>query len=64
MNMKAPLPPDFKKPMWATRDFRLLIIGVVMGIAVSGMHYTAMHAAIFVAHGGSADKGLVSGFHS
>src|SRR5947209_3115337 len=28
-----------------------LIAAVVMGLAVSGMHYTAMRAAIFTAHG-------------
>lgn len=34
MKMKSVLPPDFKPPFWATRDFRLLVIGVVMGLAV------------------------------
>jgi NO-binding membrane sensor protein with MHYT domain len=28
-----------------------LVAAVVMGLAISGMHYTAMHAAIFTAHG-------------
>jgi C4-dicarboxylate-specific signal transduction histidine kinase len=28
-----------------------LVAAVVMGLAISGMHYTAMHAAIFAAHG-------------
>jgi PAS domain S-box-containing protein len=28
-----------------------LIAAIVMGVAISGMHYTAMHAAIFTAHG-------------
>src|SRR5262249_56142323 len=40
-----------------------LMAAVVMGMAVSGMHYTAMHAAIFMTHGASADKGVVSGFN-
>src|SRR5712675_3588878 len=30
-----------------------LIAAVVMGLAISGMHYTAMRAAIFTAHGGT-----------
>jgi len=46
-----------------TEILQRLMAAVVMGIAVSGMHYTAMHAAIFVAHGASADKSLVSGFN-
>lgn len=37
MNMKSVLPPDFKPPFWATRDFRLLVIGVTMGLAVIGV---------------------------
>jgi hypothetical protein len=37
MKMKSVLPPDFKPPFWATRDFRLLVIGVVMGLAVIGV---------------------------
>jgi hypothetical protein len=37
MSMKSVLPPDFKPPFWATRDFRRLIIGVVMGLAVIGV---------------------------
>jgi hypothetical protein len=37
MNMRAPLPPDFKPPWWATRESRRLIIGLVMGIAVVGV---------------------------
>src|SRR6185295_819793 len=36
MSMKAPLPPGFKPPWWATRDFRILLIVAVMGIAVIG----------------------------
>lgn len=32
--MKAPLPPDFTPPFWATRNFRLLLGAGVMGLAV------------------------------
>ena len=32
-----------------------MMAAAVMGAAVSGMHYTAMHAATFVAHGAGAD---------
>lgn len=32
--MKPVLPPNFKPPFWATRDFRLLIIGISMSLAV------------------------------
>ena len=34
MNMKAPLPPDFKPPFWATKDFRRFLLVGVMGLAV------------------------------
>lgn len=32
--MKAPLPPDFTPPFWATKNFRLLVGAGVMGLAV------------------------------
>lgn len=32
--MKAPLPPNFQPPFWATRNFRMFIIFSVMGAAV------------------------------
>ena len=35
--MKAPLPPNFTPPFWATRNFRLLILFGVMGLAVMGV---------------------------
>jgi hypothetical protein len=35
--MKAPLPPNFTPPFWATRNFRLLLIAGVMGLAVMGV---------------------------
>jgi hypothetical protein len=34
MNMKAPLPPDFKPPFWATKEFRRFLLVGVMGLAV------------------------------
>src|SRR5438105_1035512 len=34
--MKPVLPPDFKPPWWATKEFRRLLIGGVMGFAVIG----------------------------
>jgi hypothetical protein len=37
MNMKAPLPPDFKAPWWATKDFRRFLLIGVMGLAVVGV---------------------------
>ncbi len=37
MNMKAPLPPNFEPPTWATREFRRLLIVGVMGCAVIGV---------------------------
>jgi len=36
-----------------------IVAAVVMGLAISGMHYTAMAAAIFTAHG-PVNQGLVS----
>lgn len=35
--MKAPLPPNFEPPTWATREFRRLLIVGVMGCAVIGV---------------------------
>jgi hypothetical protein len=35
--MKAPLPPDFKPPFWGTKDFRRLVLGGVLGLAVLGV---------------------------
>jgi hypothetical protein len=35
--MKAPLPPEFKPPFWATKDFRRLLLGGVVGLAVLGV---------------------------
>ena len=35
--MKAPLPPNFTPPFWATRNFRLLVGAGVMGLAVMGV---------------------------
>jgi len=35
--MKAPLPPGFKPPFWGTKDFRRLVLGVVLGLAVVGV---------------------------
>jgi len=32
--MKAPLPPDFTPPFWATKNFRLLLGAGIMGLAV------------------------------
>jgi hypothetical protein len=32
--MKAPLPPDFTPPFWATKNFRLLLIVGIMGLSV------------------------------
>jgi len=32
--MKAPLPPGYKPPFWATKECRILLIGGVMGLAV------------------------------
>lgn len=32
--MKAPLPPNFKPPVWATKEFRMLLIVGVLGCAV------------------------------
>jgi hypothetical protein len=34
MNMKAPLPADFKAPWWATKEFRRFVLIAVMGLAV------------------------------
>jgi PAS domain S-box-containing protein len=34
-----------------TDPWQRLIAALVMGLAISGMHYTGMHAAIFTAHG-------------
>ncbi len=34
MNMKAPLPPNFKAPWWATKEFRGFTLIGVMGLAV------------------------------
>jgi len=34
MNMKPVLPPDFKPPFWATKDFRRFMLVGVMGLAV------------------------------
>jgi hypothetical protein len=34
MNMKAALPPDFKPPFWATKEFRRFLLVGVMGLAV------------------------------
>ena len=36
MNMKAPLPPNFKPPSWATREFRRVLLVGVMAAAVLG----------------------------
>jgi hypothetical protein len=35
--MKAPLPPDFKAPTWATKEFRRLMLGGILGLAVVGV---------------------------
>ncbi len=35
--MKPVLPPDFKPPWWATREFRIYLILAVMGVAVIGV---------------------------
>jgi len=35
--MKAPLPPDFTPPFWATKNFRLLLGAGIMGLAVMGV---------------------------
>jgi hypothetical protein len=35
--MKAPLPPNFTPPFWATRNFRLLLGAGLMGLAVMGV---------------------------
>lgn len=35
--MKAPLPPNFTPPFWATRNFRLLLLAGIMGLAVMGV---------------------------
>jgi PAS domain S-box-containing protein len=40
-----------------------LMAAVVMGIAVSGMHYTAMHAAIFTAHSATGVASHVPGLN-
>jgi hypothetical protein len=37
MSTKAPLPPNFKPPFWATKEFRLLLIVGVMGCSVLGV---------------------------
>lgn len=37
MMTKAPLPPNFQPPLWATKQFRRLILGGVMGAAVLGV---------------------------
>ena len=39
-----------------TDHWQKLAAAVVMGLAISGMHYTAMRAAIFTAHGEAAAK--------
>src|SRR6201987_5468303 len=38
-------------PFRTTDHWQKLAAAVVMGLAISGMHYTAMRAAIFAAHG-------------
>jgi len=40
---------------------RKLLAAVVMGLAISGMHYTAMRAAIFTAHGPVPEAQIHSG---
>lgn len=35
--MKAPLPPNFKPPFWATKEFRRLLLGGALGLAVLGV---------------------------
>jgi hypothetical protein len=35
--MKAPLPPDYRPPTWATKEFRRLLLVGVMGCAVIGV---------------------------
>jgi hypothetical protein len=35
--MKAPLPPNFTPPFWATRNFRLIILFGLLGLAVMGV---------------------------
>ncbi|HLY75292.1 MAG TPA: hypothetical protein VKU80_14320 [Planctomycetota bacterium] len=37
MSTKAPLPPDYQPPLWATREFRRLLIVGVMGASVIGV---------------------------
>jgi hypothetical protein len=32
--MKAPLPPNFEPPFWATKNFRFFVLMTVMGVAV------------------------------
>src|ERR1700719_3045834 len=39
-----------------------LVAAVVMGLAISGMHYTAMGAAIFTAHGEAHEAQVNAGF--
>jgi hypothetical protein len=36
MSMKAPLPPNFQPPTWATKEFRRSLLLVLMGVAVIG----------------------------
>jgi len=35
--MKAPLPPDYRPPTWATKEFRRLLLVGIMGCAVIGV---------------------------
>ncbi|MBV8879321.1 MAG: hypothetical protein JO332_05130 [Planctomycetaceae bacterium] len=35
--MKAPLPPNYRPPQWATREFRRLLLVGIMGCAVIGV---------------------------
>jgi hypothetical protein len=37
MSTKAPLPPNFQPPTWATKEFRRLLIVGIMGCAVIGV---------------------------
>src|SRR5262249_26949047 len=46
-----------------TEILQRLMAAVVMGIAVSGMHYTAMHAAVFMVHGTDAGVSPATGFN-
>jgi hypothetical protein len=35
--VKAPLPPNFEPPVWATKNFRMLVIFATMGLAVGAV---------------------------